>query len=171
MTLSSLYFPVFKLFCSKHITFSYSVHCGHLVLNVNQLFTGSLASSFHYYLKYFIFHTVSKAALQIKATVILDKILYYEFLNYSSDFVFSTTLPNPFSPAAVIKKKKTKLSTASETSALNLLFPSNIFLPIPSFCFIQGFAPLSPAWRLSLNALSKHYSCLSLFPFFIQFLK
>lgn len=166
MTLSSLYFPVFKLFCSKHITFSYSVHCGHLVLNVNQLFTGSLASSFHYYLKYFIFHTVSKAALQIKATAILDKILYYEFLNYSSDFVFSVILPCPFSLAL-----DKNLSTASETSALNILFPSNIFLHIPSFYCIQGFAPLSPAWRLSLNALSKHYSCLSLFPFFIQFLK
>lgn len=105
MTLSSLHFPAFKLFFSKRIAFSYSVYCGHLVLNLNRLFTRSLSSSFHYYLKYLIFHPVSKASLQIKATVIFDKILYYEFLNYSSDFVFffSTTLPYPFSPVFVIK--------------------------------------------------------------------
>lgn len=168
MTLSSLYFPVFKLFCSKHITFSYSVHCGHLVLNVNQLFTGSLASSFHYYLKYFIFHTASKAALQIKATVILDKILYYEFLNYSSDFVFSTTLPNPFSPAAVIKKKQ-NYPLLQKQMHLTYSFPPIFFylyLPFVSFrdllhCHLHG----DFHWMPYLNTTAVYLCFPSLFNF------
>lgn len=138
----SLHFPAFKLFCSKHIAFSYSVHCGHLVLNLNQLFTRSLSSSFHHYLKYFIFHTVSKASLQIKATVIFDKILYYEFLNYSSDFVFSTTLPYPFSPVVVIKNYPQLQKQVHFTYSFPPIF-FYIYLPFISFrallhCHLHG---------------------------------